>query len=78
MVHIEVVIKQSNIKGKNIMEERKQIGWCEREEGFYKMYAPVTGQIVTKAFVFCKYCNGTIYHCTGPKYDAVNFSLIFE
>jgi len=28
-------------------EERKQIGWCEREEGFYKIYEPPKGSIVT-------------------------------
>ena len=55
-------------------EERKHIGYIEREEGFYKLYAPVKGQIVTHAFILCKYCNGTIYHCTGPKSDAVCFA----
>lgn len=51
--------------------ERKLIGYAEREEGFYKMYEPPKGSIVTHAFVMCKYCNSVIYHCTGPKYDAV-------
>lgn len=51
--------------------ERKHIGYVEREEGHYKIYAPVKGQIVTQAFILCKYCNDTIYHCMGPKYDAV-------
>ena len=51
--------------------ERKHIGYVERDEGFYKIYAPVKGQIVTQAFMFCKYCNDTIYHCMGPRYDAV-------
>lgn len=52
-------------------EERKQIGWCEREEGYYKIYEPVPGSIVTQAFILCKYCGGAIYHCMGPRYDAV-------
>jgi hypothetical protein len=56
------------------VEERKHIGYVVREEGFYKIYAPVKGQIVTKAFILCKYCNGVIYNCTGPKYDAVCFT----
>lgn len=52
-------------------EERKQIGWCEREEGFYPIYKPHKGQIVTHAFILCKYCNVVIYHCTVPKLDSV-------
>ena len=52
-------------------EEREHIGWIEREEGFYKLYAPPRGSIVTQAFIHCKYCRGSIYHCMGPKYDAV-------
>ena len=53
------------------MSEHKQIGWTEREEGFYPLYAPGEGYIVTHAFIFCKYCNDSIYHCMGPQYDAV-------
>jgi len=52
-------------------EERKHIGWTEREEGFYRLYAPPKGSIVTQAFIHCKYCGGSIYHCMGPRYDAV-------
>lgn len=54
-----------------IEEEREHIGYIEREEGYYKLYAPEKGSIVTQAFILCKYCNGAIYHCMGPKYDAV-------
>ena len=54
-----------------INEDREHIGYTEREEGFYKLYAPPKGSIVTHAFILCKYCNGSIYHCMGPKYDAV-------
>lgn len=57
-----------------IEEERKHIGYTEREEGFYKLYAPPTGAIVTRAFILCKHCNSAIYHCSGPKLDAVCFS----
>ena len=53
--------------------DRKQIGWCEREEGFYKIFEPAPGSIVTQALILCKYYNGAIYHCMGPKYDAVCF-----
>ena len=52
-------------------EDREHIGYIEREEGFYKLYTPTKGSIVTQAFILCKYCNGAIYHCMGPKYDAV-------
>jgi hypothetical protein len=52
-------------------EERKHIGWTEREEGYYKLYAPPKGSIVTHAFILCRYCGGAIYHCMGPRYDAV-------
>lgn len=47
------------------------IGYIERDEGFYPLYAPGKGYIVTQAFIHCKYCGGSIYHCMGPKYDAV-------
>lgn len=55
-------------------EGRKHLGYIEREEGFYKLYAPPKGSIVSQAFILCKYCNGIIYHCTGPKLDAVCFT----
>jgi hypothetical protein len=55
-------------------ESREHIGYIEREEGFYKLYAPGKGYIVSHAFILCKYCNGAIYHCMGPKYDAVCFT----
>ena len=55
----------------NMNEEREHIGYIEREEGYYKLYAPGEGYIVTQAFILCKYCNGAIYHCMGPKHDAV-------
>jgi hypothetical protein len=55
-------------------EEHKHIGYIERAEGFYNLYAPIKGQIVTKAFILCKYCKSTIYPCAGPKYNAVCFT----
>ena len=54
-------------------EQRKLIGYIEREEGYYNLYEPPKGSIVTQAFITCKYCNATIHHCMGPKYDAVCF-----
>lgn len=47
------------------------IGYTEQPEGFYPLYAPGKGYIVTQAFILCKYCNGAVYHCMGPRYDAV-------
>ena len=55
-------------------EDRKHIGYIEREEGFYKLYAPPRGSIVTRAFILCKYCNGAISSVAGPKLDAVCFT----
>ena len=52
-------------------EERKQIGWTEREEGFYPLYETRTGYVTTRAFVLCKYCNAAIASMGGPKHDAV-------
>jgi hypothetical protein len=51
--------------------ERKLIGYTEREEGFYPLYAPPKGSIVTQAFIHCRYCHCAIYHCMGPRSDAV-------
>ena len=50
---------------------RKLIGYIEREEGYYPLREPEPGSIVALAFILCKYCDATIYHCMGPKYDAV-------
>jgi hypothetical protein len=52
-------------------EPSKLIGYAEREEGFYPLYAPGEGYIVTHAFILCKYCGGSVYHCMGPRSDAV-------
>jgi hypothetical protein len=51
--------------------EREHIGYTERGGEFYPLYAPPKGGIVTHAFIQCKYCNCPIYHCMGPRYDAV-------
>jgi hypothetical protein len=56
------------------VEKRNHIGYTEREEGFYPLYAPGEGYIVTQAFILCKYCRGAIYPCMGPRLDAVCFS----
>lgn len=52
-------------------QERRKIGYTEREEGFYPMYEPQPGSIVTQAFILCRYCNVAIFHCMGPRPDAV-------
>jgi len=56
------------------MTDREHIGYIEREEGYNNLYAPPKGSIVTQTFILCKYCNGAIYHCSGPRYDAVCFT----
>lgn len=53
------------------MDEPKQIGWIEREEGYYKLYEPKKGSIVTRALIFCKYCKESISGSNGPRHDAV-------
>jgi len=53
------------------MIERKLIGYTERDEGFYPMYAPLQGSIVTQAFILCRYCQGAISPNMGPRSDAV-------
>jgi hypothetical protein len=63
----------SILKNYKMTEDRKHIGYIEREEGYYKLYAPEKGSIVTRAFILCKYCNGAIYSCMGPRDDAVCF-----
>ena len=47
------------------------IGYTEHESGFEPLYAPLRGNIVTNAFITCKYCHCAIYHCMGPRSDAV-------
>lgn len=47
------------------------IGYIERDEGFYPLYATPPGYITTHAFILCRYCNGAISGSGGPKYDAV-------
>lgn len=53
------------------MNEREHIGYTEREEGYYHLYTPLKNSVVTHAFILCKYCAGVIYHCMGPRSDAV-------
>ena len=55
-------------------EERKLIGYTEREEGFYPLYERERGFIVSAAFILCKYCRGAIDSMGGPRYDAVCLS----
>jgi len=53
------------------MMDRELIGYIERETGFEPLYAPPRGGVVTQAFIHCRYCRGAIYHCMGPRSDAV-------
>ena len=54
-----------------VNETRKLIGYTEREEGFYPLYEPSRGSIVTRALITCKYCNNVVYPFQGPRSDAV-------
>jgi hypothetical protein len=51
--------------------DKELIGYTERDEEFEPLYAPPRGSIVTQAFIHCRYCRGSIYHCMGPRSDAV-------
>ena len=53
------------------MSDRELIGYTEHETGFEPLYAPPRGSIVTQAFIHCRYCRVSIYHCMGPRSDAV-------
>ena len=53
------------------MSDRELIGYTEHETGFEPLYAPPRGSIVTQAFIHCRYCRVSIYHCMGPRPDAV-------
>ena len=53
------------------MTDRTLLGYTEREEGFYPLYAAERGSIVTQAFILCRYCNSAISPNMGPRSDAV-------
>lgn len=53
--------------------DRPHIGYTEREEGYYNLYAPKPGMITTQAFILCKYCNRAIHSVGGSRSDAVCF-----
>jgi hypothetical protein len=54
------------------MEQTTLIGYTESEDGaLTPLFAPERGSIVTHAFILCSRCGGSVYHCMGPRYDAV-------
>jgi hypothetical protein len=54
------------------MEQTPLIGYTESEDGtLTPLFAPGRGSIVTHAFILCSRCGGSVYHCMGPRYDAV-------
>lgn len=57
-------------------ENKELIGYTERKEGYYPLYPPKKNSVVTQAFILCKYCDTSIYHCMGPRYDAVCLKCI--
>lgn len=63
--------------GNSIKKEEESgelIGYCEREEGFYPVYAALRGSIVTQAFICCKYCSRAVSTNSGPRYDVLCLS----
>ena len=54
------------------MEHNPLIGYTEAEDGaLTPLFAPPRGSIVTHAFILCSRCGGSVYHCMGPRYNAV-------
>ena len=54
------------------MEHPQLIGYTEAEDGkLMPLFAPERGSIVTHAFILCSRCGGSVYHCMGPRYNAV-------
>lgn len=72
------IVSNGGLDPRNSTEIRKQIGYIEREEGYYALYAPAKGSVVTQAFILCKYCGSAIHHTSGPKSDAVCFKCFEE
>lgn len=57
------------------MADRKQIGWVMN---FLPIYAPEKGAIVTRAFILCVACGGTIATHGGPVANAYCFKCVEE
>jgi hypothetical protein len=54
------------------MEHSALIGYTESEDGaLTPLFAPGRGSIVTHAFILCSRCGGSVYHCMGPRRNAV-------
>lgn len=54
------------------MVDTKLIGYTEGEDGaLTPLFAPGRGSIVTHAFILCSRCGGSVYHCMGPRRNAV-------
>lgn len=52
--------------------KNKVIGYTVTEDGSYiSLHEPERGTIVTHAFILCGECNESVYHCMGPKYNAI-------
>lgn len=50
----------------------KVIGYTLADDGSYKsLHEPERQTIVTQAFILCSECNKSVYHCMGPKYNAI-------
>jgi hypothetical protein len=54
------------------MEHSALIGYTEADDGtLTPLFAPGRDSIVTHAFILCSRCGGNVYHCMGPKRNAV-------
>ena len=51
--------------------EKEIIGYVQREEGYYSIYKPAKGTILTAALIVCKRCDTIIAGMGGPKPDAI-------
>jgi hypothetical protein len=69
LVHGQDLLDHFGFTG--VPEPRKLIGYCERPEGFYRVYGPVPGQIVTQAAIVCSRCESVVHMCMGPRSDVI-------
>lgn len=55
-------------------DNRKIIGYRELNGQYEPIFEPRIGSIVTQAFILCKECGGSVYHCMGPKFNSICLS----
>lgn len=47
------------------------VGYQRTDSGFEPIRKPPRGSIVTHAFIICSKCQGSVYHCSGPRLNAL-------